>query len=67
VVRETEVPVNVLALPGGPSVAELAAVGVRRISTGGALANAAYRTLEAAGQELLEQGTSTYAAPQPGS
>jgi 2-methylisocitrate lyase-like PEP mutase family enzyme len=67
VVRETEVPVNVLALPGGPSVAELAAVGVRRISTGGALANAAYRTLKAAGQELLEQGTSTYAAPQPGS
>src|SRR6266536_1411878 len=36
------VPVNVLALPGGPSVSELGAVGVRRISTGGSLARAAY-------------------------
>lgn len=35
-------PVNVLALAGGPTVAELTALGVRRISTGGSLAFAAY-------------------------
>ena len=36
VVEAVGVPVNVLALPGGPTIAELAAVGVRRVSTGGA-------------------------------
>ena len=40
-------PVNVLARPGVPTVAELAEHGVRRVSTGGALARAAYDTLEA--------------------
>ena len=55
------VPVNVLALPGGPSVNELASVGVRRVSTGGALAGAAYRTLVEAAGELLQTGTSQYA------
>ena len=61
VVGAVGVPVNVLALPHGPSVAELASVGVRRVSTGGALARAAYGTLLAAAQELQEQGTSRYA------
>ncbi|MBA3281026.1 MAG: isocitrate lyase/phosphoenolpyruvate mutase family protein [Acidimicrobiia bacterium] len=42
VVDETEVPVNVLLLPGGPTVPELAALGVRRVSLGGTLSNAAY-------------------------
>lgn len=42
VVAATGVPVNVLALPGGPTTAELATAGVRRVSTGGALARAAY-------------------------
>ncbi len=60
VVRETDVPVNVLALRSGPSVRELASVGVRRVSTGGALAWAAYGALVEAGQELLESGTSQY-------
>ncbi len=62
VVRETGVPVNVLALRSGPSVRELASVGVRRVSTGGALAWAAYGALVTAGQELLESGTSEYTA-----
>ncbi len=44
-VREVEIPVNVLVLPGGPTVTELASVGVRRISTGSLLAAAAYATL----------------------
>ncbi len=60
VVEETGCPVNVLALPGGPSVAELASVGVRRVSTGGALARAAYSAMERGARELLGSGTSTY-------
>jgi 2-methylisocitrate lyase-like PEP mutase family enzyme len=50
-------PVNVLALPSGPPVAELAEAGVRRISVGGAFAFAAYGTLVEAARELLEKGT----------
>jgi 2-methylisocitrate lyase-like PEP mutase family enzyme len=60
VVREVDLPVNVLALRSGPSVRELASVGVRRVSTGGALAWAAYGALVAAGNELLGSGTSGY-------
>lgn len=61
VVRAVGVPVNVLALPGGPSVAELGVLGVRRVSTGGALASAAYGALLAGARELQVDGTSTYA------
>jgi 2-methylisocitrate lyase-like PEP mutase family enzyme len=61
VVDAVGVPVNVLLLGGGPSIAELDSVGVRRVSTGGLLAWAAYGALAAAGRELLEHGTSTYA------
>lgn len=60
VVRETGAPVNVLALPRGPSVPQLASVGVRRVSTGGALARAAYGAALDGARELLERGTSTY-------
>jgi 2-methylisocitrate lyase-like PEP mutase family enzyme len=60
VVKETGCPINVLALPGGPSIGELASVGVRRVSTGGALARAAYSAMERGGRELLDAGTSTY-------
>lgn len=61
VVEAVGVPVNVLALPNGPSTRELAAVGVRRVSTGGALASAAYGALLAGAAELRETGTSRYA------
>ena len=60
VVREVGIPVNVLARPNGPSVAELASVGVRRVSTGGALSMASYGALVRAAQELLDSGTSNY-------
>ena len=60
VVVETATPVNVLALPGAPSVSDLGQLGVRRISTGGALAKAAYRAMMAGAQELLTDGTSSY-------
>jgi 2-methylisocitrate lyase-like PEP mutase family enzyme len=59
-VESVEAPVNVLALRHGPSVAELAAIGVRRVSTGGALARAAYGALLAAARELQTNGTSNY-------
>jgi len=61
VVEAVGVPVNVLALPGGPTVAELASIGVRRVSTGSLLAGAAYAALLAGARELLEDGTSRYA------
>jgi len=62
VVEAVGIPVNVLALPNGPSVAELAAAGVRRVSTGGALARASYGALLAGARELLAEGTSRYSA-----
>jgi 2-methylisocitrate lyase-like PEP mutase family enzyme len=62
VVDAVGIPVNVLALPGGPSVPELAAAGVRRVSTGGLTTLAAYGVLKPAAEELLGAGTSTYAA-----
>jgi 2-methylisocitrate lyase-like PEP mutase family enzyme len=57
VVEAVERPVNVLALPGVPPVAELAEAGVRRVSVGGAFAFAALGAAVAAGRELLEQGS----------
>jgi 2-methylisocitrate lyase-like PEP mutase family enzyme len=61
VVDAVAVPLNVLALPAGPTLAELASVGVRRISTGSLLASAAYGALLAGARELKENGTSCYA------
>jgi len=60
VVSSVDRPVNVLALPNGPTVAELAEAGVRRISVGGAFAFAAYGTLIEAAIELRDQGTYGY-------
>jgi 2-methylisocitrate lyase-like PEP mutase family enzyme len=60
VVEAVAAPVNVLALPAGPSLAELASAGVRRVSTGGLLAGAAYGALIAGAGELLTDGTSRY-------
>ena len=62
VVESVGLPVNVIVLPNGPSVAELASVGVRRVSTGGAPARAAYGALLDAVQELADAGTAGYAA-----
>jgi len=57
VVEAVELPVNVLALPAAPSVAELASVGVKRISIGGAFAFAALGALVEAANELRGEGT----------
>jgi len=50
-------PVNAMAGPGAPTVAELADAGVRRISVGGSLHLAAYAAAHQAAVELLETGT----------
>lgn len=60
VVDASDAPANVLAMRHGPSVPELAELGVRRVSTGGPLARAAYGALRRAAEELLGPGTSTY-------
>jgi methylisocitrate lyase len=52
-------PVNVLVGAGFTTVAELAALGVRRISIGGALARAAWTAFLAAAQEVAQDGTFT--------
>jgi len=61
VVKAVGIPVNVLALPSGPTIAELSSVGVRRVSTGSLPAGSAYAALLAAARELLTEGTSRYA------
>jgi 2-methylisocitrate lyase-like PEP mutase family enzyme len=60
VVRAVDLPVNVLALRGGPTVPELASAGVRRVSVGGAFAMAALGALVEAARELREYGTYGY-------
>jgi 2-methylisocitrate lyase-like PEP mutase family enzyme len=56
-VESVDRPVNVLALAGAPTVAELASVGVTRISVGGAFAFAALGATAEAARELQEEGT----------
>ena len=53
IVDGTGRPVNVLLMSNGPSPSRLKELGVRRVSTGGALYNAAYRTLRDAASALL--------------
>ena len=57
VVSSVDRPVNVLALPGGPPIPDLAAAGVRRVSVGAGFAFAALGTVVEAATELREQGT----------
>ncbi|WP_327580507.1 isocitrate lyase/phosphoenolpyruvate mutase family protein [Nonomuraea sp. NBC_00507] len=50
-------PLNVMAGPGAPAVAELAAAGVTRVSVGSAIAQSAYACAARAAAELLGAGT----------
>ncbi len=61
-VRAVDRPVNVLAISGAPSVAELAEAGVSRVSVGGAFAFAAYGALVDAAAEFRDEGTYGYLA-----
>ncbi len=55
-VRAVDRPVNVLLMRGGPTVSELAACGVSRVSIGGTFAFAALGTLAQAAREVQGQG-----------
>lgn len=57
VVSAVDCPVNVLAIPGVPTVAELGRLGVARVSVGGAFTFAAYDMLARAGAEFFDHGT----------
>jgi 2-methylisocitrate lyase-like PEP mutase family enzyme len=54
IVSAVDLPVNVLLVPGGPGVRELASAGVARISVGSAFHNVAIGALARAGHQLLE-------------
>ncbi|MEV0292498.1 isocitrate lyase/phosphoenolpyruvate mutase family protein [Nocardia sp. NPDC050710] len=56
---KSPLPLNVMTGPGAPAVPELAGTGVRRVSLGPALAQAAYGATAAAARELLDTGTYT--------
>jgi 2-methylisocitrate lyase-like PEP mutase family enzyme len=60
VIASVDRPVNVLVRPGAPTVAELAELGVSRISVGGGLAFVAIEAVAAAARELRESGTYTF-------
>jgi 2-methylisocitrate lyase-like PEP mutase family enzyme len=60
VVESLDRPVSVLAVPGAPSTAELAGLGVARVSVGGAFAFAALGELYEAATELRDSGTYGY-------
>jgi 2-methylisocitrate lyase-like PEP mutase family enzyme len=60
IVSAVDRPVNVLLRPGSPSVDELAGIGVKRISVGGAFAFAAYGAVVEAANELRDLGTHGY-------
>jgi len=55
-VAEIPAPLNLLFLAGGPSLADYGAMGVRRLSTGGALARAALGELRRVAAALLASG-----------
>ncbi len=59
-VREVDRPVNVLAVPGVAPIAELAKVGVARVSVGSSVANVAFAAVVEAAAELKDHGTYKY-------
>lgn len=56
VVDAVDAPVNVLAMPGGPTVEKLTRLGVRRVSVGSWLTMAAYGTALTVARSLMEGG-----------
>lgn len=56
-VRAIDGPVNIMAMPGAPSIPELGQLGVARVSLGPAIIQAALATVRQAARELLEHGT----------
>jgi 2-methylisocitrate lyase-like PEP mutase family enzyme len=62
-VAASPLPLNVMVGPGAPTVAELAEMGVTRISVGPAITTAAYGLAAAAAKELLTTGSYETLAP----
>jgi 2-methylisocitrate lyase-like PEP mutase family enzyme len=62
VLAEINRPLNVLmgSATGMHTMADLQALGVKRVSLGGAFASAAYSAFLQAAKEVLEQGTFTF-------
>ncbi|HLH67007.1 MAG TPA: isocitrate lyase/phosphoenolpyruvate mutase family protein [Solirubrobacteraceae bacterium] len=60
IVAAVDAPVNVLVRAGSPTVAELAKLGVARISVGGGFAFAALAAAERAARELRDHGTQSW-------
>jgi len=60
IVESVDLPINVLALPGVPSIAELAELGVARVSVGGGLNLVGLGAVAKAAGELLHEGTYSY-------
>ena len=56
-VADLRCPVNILAVPGSPSVSELAALGVKRISLGSGPMRAAMGLLRRLAEEVKTTGT----------
>jgi len=56
-VSDLRCPLNILAVPGSPSIGELMALGVRRISLGSGPMRAALGILRRLGQEVRAEGT----------
>jgi len=54
---QSPLPINVMAGPGAPDVETLASVGVRRVSVGSAVGQAAYSVARRSAAELLSKGT----------
>ena len=61
VVQSVDRPVSVLVHPGLPPVADLAELGIARVSVGGSLAFAAYAALVDAATALRDAGTTSWA------
>jgi 2-methylisocitrate lyase-like PEP mutase family enzyme len=60
VVSSVDLPVNVIALPTVPTIAQLGDIGVARVSVGGAFAWVAFGAVVNAARELLGEGTYDY-------
>lgn len=58
-VEASPLPLNVMTGPGAPTAAEFEAAGVRRVSAGTRIAQAAYTLAQRAAAEMLTQGTCT--------
>ena len=58
-VDASPLPINVMAVPGGPTVTDLREIGVRRVTVGTAISQAAYTVAQRAARELLSDGTYT--------